>query len=164
MSKVSQKISVDLINDNPYHLRTCFAQMQLHSTQVTLDALSSVNIQTKTMKTLDMPRFINWQKLRELYEFQPRNYEELLACRGLGPSTVRALALVSDLIYGEPPSWVDPVKYSFTVGGKDGVPFPVDRKAMDETIACISQGIQDAVLGNNEKMYAIRRLSTLIPN
>jgi len=136
--------------------------MQLPSTQVTLDALQTVN--KETMKTLDMPRVFDWQKLRELYEFQPKNYEELLSCKGLGPSTVRALALVSDLIYGEPPSWEDPVKYSFTVGGKDGVPFPVDRKAMDETIFCINQGIHNAVLGDKEKMHALRTLSKLIPN
>jgi len=162
VSEASQKISVDLINDNPYHLRTCFAQLQLPSTQVTLDNLERVD--NKTVKTLDMPRFIDWEKLRELYEFQPKNYEELLSCKGLGPSTVRALALVSDLIFGEPPSWEDPVKYSFTVGGKDGVPFPVDRKAMDDTIFCINQGIHEAVVGNKEKMGAFRALSSFIPN
>ena len=32
------------------------------------------------------------------------------------------------------PSWNDPVKFSFAFGGKDGVPYPVDRKAMDESI------------------------------
>ena len=56
-----------------------------------------------------MPRTINWQKMKEIYDVHPTNYEELLALKGVGPNTVRALALISDLIYGEKPSWEDPV-------------------------------------------------------
>ena len=48
----------------------------------------------------------------------------------MGPKKIRALALISDLVYGSKPSWEDPVKYSFTHGGKDGYPYPVDVKSM----------------------------------
>ncbi|MGI0091345.1 MAG: DUF763 domain-containing protein [Nitrososphaerales archaeon] len=34
----------------------------------------------------------------------------------------------------QPASWKDPVEYSFAHGGKDGVPFPVNKSAMDGTI------------------------------
>ena len=81
-----------------------------------------------------MPKIVNWKALKQAYEFQPRNFEELPNIRGIGPATVRGLALISELIYGEKPSWKDPVKYSFAYGGKDGVPFLVDRKAMDNSI------------------------------
>ena len=77
---------------------------------------------------------VDWKALERLYEVRPRNYEELLLVRGVGPKVVRALALVSELIYGERPSWRDPVKFSFAHGGKDGVPFPVDRELYDRTI------------------------------
>ncbi len=79
-----------------------------------------------------LPRHVNWDALRIAYENQPSDFEELLCIRGVGPATVRALALVAELIYGAKPSWRDPVKFSFAFGGKDGVPYPVDRQRMDE--------------------------------
>ncbi len=81
-----------------------------------------------------MPRNINWTALSEAYEAQPSDYEDLLSLKGIGPATLRGLALIAELIYGEKPSWKDPVKYSFGYGGKDGVPYPVNRQAMDESI------------------------------
>lgn len=91
-----------------------------------------------------LPRRVNWDALRVAYDTQPENYEQFLCIRGVGPATVRALALVSDLIYGEPPSWRDPVKFSFAFGGKDGVPYPVDKRTMDETTAILSNAVKDA--------------------
>jgi len=113
---------------------------------------------------LSMPRNINWKALREVYEFQPHNYEELLGFKGIGPATVRGLALIAELIYGEKPSWKDPVKYSFAYGGKDGVPFPVNRKAMDESIQILKRAIQEAKVGNKEKVRSLQRLRRFVPD
>lgn len=113
---------------------------------------------------LSMPRTINWKFLQQVYDFQPKNYEELLGFRGVGPATVRGLALVAELIYGEKPSWKDPVKYSFAYGGKDGVPFPVDRRAMDESIDMLKQAIQEAKVGEKEKMRSLQRLRRFVPD
>ncbi|MCK4613904.1 MAG: DUF763 domain-containing protein, partial [Thermoplasmata archaeon] len=99
---------------------------------------------------LMMPMHINWDAVREAYEFAPSNYEELIAIKGIGPSTVRSLALIGELIYGTEASWRDPVKFSFAVGGKDGVPYPVDRRTMDESIEIIGQGIQKAKAGDKD--------------
>jgi len=96
--------------------------------------------------------------MHELYDIQPKNYEEFISLKGVGPATVRALALISDLIYGNKPSWQDPVKYSYAHGGKDGVPFPVDTNVMDESVALLKQGILEASMGKNEKIRAIQRL------
>jgi hypothetical protein len=120
------------------------------------------NKQKISIPSLDMPRSINWNKMKEIYDFQPKNYEKLLSMRGVGPRTVRALALISDLIYGDKPSWQDPVKYSFTVGGKDGVPFPVDRTTMDESTEIIRLGVQQAKIGEKDKIHAIRRLHNFV--
>jgi len=117
-----------------------------------------------SMDALSMPWNINWKALQEVYEFQPSNYEELLGIRGVGPATVRGLALIAELIYGEKPSWKDPVKYSFAYGGKDGVPYPVNRKAMDESIHILKQAIQDAKVENKEKMRSLQRLRQLVPD
>ncbi len=157
-SESTRKTSVDLINDNPNHLLVDWAELARPNNQRTLDNWMKANENSRPIEYLNMPRSINWQKMREIYDFQPKNYEELLAIRGVGPNTVRALALISDLIYGDKPSWKDPIKYSFTVGGKDGVPFPVDRKAMDEATEIIHSGVQQAKIGDKEKIKAIKRL------
>jgi len=116
------------------------------------------------VKVLSMPRSIDWKSLQQVYEFQPRNYEELLSFRGVGPATIRGLALIAELIYGEKPSWEDPVKYSFAYGGKDGVPYPVDRKAMDESIKILRRAVEDARMGEKERLNALERLRAFIPN
>lgn len=117
----------------------------------------------KIPAVLSMPRDINWSTLRECYEIQPRNFEELLGIDGVGPSTVRALAFAAEIIYGKETSCKDPVKFSFAVGGKDGVPFPVDRKAMDETIQILKRGAEEAKLGDGEMISAIQRLRRFVP-
>jgi hypothetical protein len=116
---------------------------------------------------LKMPKGHNvdvglYKKFVQLAEFQPRNYEELIALKGVGPKTIRALALLSDLIYGEKPSWKDPVKYSFAHGGKDGTPYPVDRKVYDESIEILKNAIEEAKIGDYEKARAIKRLKNYL--
>ena len=157
-SELNRRTCVDLVCDHPRHLANDWASLTRLESQTTLDEWSDNQKQDGRIICLDMPRSINWNKMREIYDFQPKNYEEFLSLKGVGPNTVRALALISDLIYGDKPSWQDPVKYSFTVGGKDAVPFPVDRKAMDESTEIIKNGIEQAKIGNNEKIYAIKRL------
>ena len=110
-----------------------------------------------------MPRNINWDTLSRIYEFQPSNYEELLAVKGVGPATVRGLALVAELVYGDEPSWEDPVKFSFAYGGKDGVPFPVDRKSMDESITILKKAVEDARVGEKEKLRSLQNLRRFVP-
>jgi hypothetical protein len=162
-SSTAQKVSVDLVNDNPLHLRSDWATLTLHQNQRTLDEWQPP-LQNKTELThLDMPRTINWKKMKEIYDVHPTNYEELLSLRGVGPSTIRALALISELVYGEKPSWEDPVRFSFTVGGKDGVPYPVDRKAMDESATLIHQAIEQAKIDEKNKIQALRRLREFLP-
>ena len=92
------------------------------------------------------------------YEFQPENYEELIAIHGIGPKAVRALALVSELIYGKPPSWKDPAKFSFAHGGKDGVPYPVNRKTYQKTVEILESAINAARVGQREKLATLKRL------
>ena len=113
---------------------------------------------------LSMPANINWKALQQVYDFKPKNYEELLGFKGVGAATVRGLALIAELIYGEKPSWKDPVKYSFAYGGKDGVPYPVDRKAMDESIQILKRAVEDAKVGDKEKLKALNRLRVFIPS
>ena len=100
----------------------------------------------------------NYRGLENAYEFQPRNYEELLLVQGMGPASVRALALVSQLVYGTPLSWRDPARFAFAHGGKDGYPRPVDRELMEENAEILKNAVAQAKLGESEKLTAIRRL------
>ena len=72
--------------------------------------------------------------LWRLCDQKPGNYEKLLATQGVGPKTIRALALVAEVIYGAKPSYEDPARYSFAHGGKDATPYPVDQQTYDQTI------------------------------
>jgi len=100
-----------------------------------------------------------YRTLIKTYEQKPKDFERLVCINGVGPKTIRALSLVSELIYGTPPSYRDPARFSFAHGGKDGTPFPVDKKTYDKTIDVLKKAIQSAKIGNRAKMDAVRRLA-----
>jgi hypothetical protein len=100
-----------------------------------------------------------YKTLLVTYERQPENFESLLGIRGIGPRTVRALSLVSEIIYGKAPSYSDPARFSYAHGGKDGIPFPVDRKTYDKTIDAMKRTVQSSKLGNRDKLNTIQRLA-----
>jgi len=77
----------------------------------------------------------------------------------VGPTLVRALSLISQLIHGSRTSWKDPVRYSFAHGGKDGVPFPVDRNTFDKSIKFLRDTIEGGEISRNEKLLALKKLS-----
>jgi len=96
--------------------------------------------------------------LRKLCDREPEHYEQLLAVRGVGPKTVRALALVGEVIYGATPSYEDPARYSFAHGGKDKIPYPVDRETYDKTISVLAEAVRHSRISPYEKDRAIKRL------
>lgn len=92
------------------------------------------------------------------YKKQPENFEQLLGIYGVGPKTIRALSLISELIYGAKPSYEDPAKFSFAHGGKDGYPYPVNKETYQESIEILHRAIKKAKLGRREKIETIRQL------
>lgn len=97
--------------------------------------------------------------LLKVYQNHPDNFQELLAMGGVGPKTIRALALISELIYGVSPSYQDPAKFSFAHGGKDGYPYRINRSDYDKSIEVLRKAISDAKIGIYDKMRAVRRLN-----
>jgi len=158
-SERAQHVSVDLVNDGAERLERLVVPSP--SGQMTLATWTGESDQDT--RHLRMPWRIDWKALRRAYQIRPKNYEELLSIRGIGPATVRGLALVSEVVYGEKPSWKDPVKYSFAYGGKDGVPFPVRRSAMDRSIYFLREAIESAKVGDRERLEALRRLRRFVP-
>jgi hypothetical protein len=155
-SDENRRTCIDLVKENPLRLKRFFTKPSAKG-QVRLDNWTQE-------PSLVMPRSVNWDAVRAAYEFQPRNYEELVSLRGIGPSTVRGLALVAELIYGDSASWRDPVKFNFAFGGKDGVPFPVDKRSMDEAIDILNKGIEKSGLSLGEEVRAYKRLRGCIPD
>jgi len=164
-SQAARKASVDLAKEPPKKLmnliQSAIRPKNQASLQTWMQPANDPWIQTET--SLYMPRNINWDTLSRVYEFQPSNYEELLAVKGVGPATVRGLALVAELVYGEEPSWEDPVKFSFAYGGKDGVPFPVERKAMDESILILKKAVEESRVGEKDRLRSIENLRRFVP-
>jgi hypothetical protein len=139
-------------------------------TQVAVeDKPDSIVSQLIKLKTLNLPRRahisledIHPDRLSKIfltaYERKPRNFESLLALDGMGPKALRALSLISELVYDTPASLRDPASYSFAHGGKDGYPYPVDKQTYDESIQFLTQTLEKARIGDKEKLEAFRRL------
>lgn len=160
-SSETRQISLDLIKDNPKHL-----EKYLNSSQQRLITDYSNAVETYTLPSrhpilpIDLKKK-DWEVLQTAYNIQPKNYEELVAIRGMGAKKLRALALISDLIFGTKASWKDPVKYSFAHGGKDGYPYPVDKEVYDHSIQVLKDAL-DNLANDKEKHFAIKRLESFL--
>src|SRR3954468_18085101 len=88
----------------------------------------------------------------------PVDFSELLLTPGVGARTVRSLAMVAEVVHGAPYRFRDPGRFSLAHGGKDRHPYPVPLKVYDETIRVLKGAIQNAKLGREEEMQAIKRL------
>jgi len=88
----------------------------------------------------------------------PRDFAELLLVPGVGARTVRALAMVAEVVHGAPCRFKDPARFSLAHGGKDRHPYSVPTKVYDKTIEVMKSAVAGAKLGNDERLDAIRRL------
>jgi len=86
------------------------------------------------------------------------DFSELLLVPGVGARTVRALALVAEVLHGAPCRFSDPGRFSLAHGGKDRHPFPVPLKVYDETIGVLKSAVHKARLGRDEEIGALKRL------
>lgn len=171
-NKETRESSVDLVNDGISHLKKHFQDFPLMKNkkkfcnQKTLAEFLGTNCNTLSLpKNHLIPRMsrMNIKTLEMASEIRPENYEELISIKGMGPKTLRALALVSNLVYGSPVEWKDPRNYSFAFGGKDNVPYPVDRRLMDQSTAILRDAVDSAKINKKEKLRAIRRLKEFYP-
>lgn len=119
-----------------------------------LDLPSRHHILPKDLVSSRMTKLV-----RKLEEYQPDSFENTLLIRGLGPKSLRALNLLSELIYGTKASTSDPVRYSFAHGGKDGHPYPVDRENYDLSISVLEEVLNKSRVDYSEKKKAFARLA-----
>jgi hypothetical protein len=88
----------------------------------------------------------------------PKDFPDLLLTPGVGARTVRALAMVAEVVHGTPCRFADPARFSLAHGGKDRHPYPVPIKVYDETIRVLKSAVQKAKLGREEELGALQRL------
>jgi hypothetical protein len=88
----------------------------------------------------------------------PVDFPELLLTPGVGARTVQSLAMVAEVVHGTPYRFQDPARFSFAHGGKDRHPYPVPLKVYDETIRVLKSAVQNARLGRDEELQALKRL------
>lgn len=159
-SEEARRASVDLVSESPARLIR-LVNMAIDR-QETLTAWSEGGGEAvRVPEHLNMPRRIDWKAVKRAYEVRPKDYEELVGIKGVGPSTIRALALVAALIYGAKVDWRDPLKFTFAVGGKDGVPKPVSRRTFDRVIGFMKEVLEAAEVEKEERFAALRRLFQL---
>jgi hypothetical protein len=166
-SKENKEISVEMVKEEPKtFLRDIkliseksnslmkqkrlpgFCEMELRDVEFYHHPIEREKFDLKRLKkTIEKAHFLKLE-----------NFEQLLMTEGVGPKTIRALSLVSEIIYGAKPSYEDPARYSFAHGGKDGTPYKVDRATYDKTISVLEKGIEMAKISLKEKEMAKQRL------
>jgi len=166
-SRKNKEISLELVREEP---KTFLKDIQLiseksHSLikQKRLPNFCQMELEDKEFHYHPVIKEkFNLKRLKKIVEkahfLKPENFEKLLMTEGVGPKTIRALSLVSEIIYGAKPSFEDPARYSFAHGGKDGTPYKVDKITFDKTIEIIEKGIEISKISLKEKEKAKQRL------
>lgn len=165
-SEDSRRACLDLVKEKPENMKNAllrFSQLKKeksekrikNKTRIIQYSLNDFGFVMERNHEIDLNLY---NRLIDLHEFQPKNFEELVMFKGIGPKTIRSLALISELLYGASPSWKDPVKYSFALGGKDGYPYPINKRDYDKTIEILEDAVNNSDFDSNEKRKALSRL------
>ena len=154
---------LNLVASESAATRAASAQFAAEDPKVTAKEIArAITLELPRRHWVDIERDINPRHLQTVmlrtYEAAPADFERLLAVQGVGPAALRALSLISELLYGAPASTRDPARYSFAHGGKDGFPFPVDRASYDTSIDVMRSALDRARIGNMDRLHALRRL------
>jgi hypothetical protein len=84
-------------------------------------------------------------------ECGPSDFSERLLVPGVGARTVRALAMVAEVVHGAPYRFSDPARFSIAHGG-------MPLKVYGRTIEVLKSAVQKAKLGQSEELAAVKRL------
>jgi hypothetical protein len=172
-SDKNRQISTELVSQNFGVLVKDLRLISAHATNLSQVAILQsgqqqfkfANLETKefTWHPVVKEDFFKSKYLEKIFwilcDQKPASYEKLLATEGVGPKTIRALALVAEVIYGAKPSYEDPARYSFAHGGKDATPYPVDRPTFDQTIEYMKKYVNKIKFSPIDKQKIFKRLS-----
>jgi uncharacterized protein len=154
--------TLNLVASESEAVRGHSAELSREKPLVVLSALKQLPVLTMPRRHAVLSADVNPKYLEKIllktYDRAPENFETLLGMQGVGARTLRALALVSEIIYGTPASTRDPARFSFAHGGKDGFPYPVDRETYDKTVEALRAAVTKAGIDRSERVAALKRL------
>ncbi|MFG1519791.1 MAG: DUF763 domain-containing protein [Thermoplasmataceae archaeon] len=150
-SEGNRRSMVEIAGERPENLFNRFG----YKGQRTLDNFSLDS------RVLDLNVRVDWRKLRSIYEYLPENFEQLISIPGVGKSTLRAISYLAEIVYGDAPSYTDPVKFSFALGGKDGIPKPVNYQDYDRCIEFYNEVLGNLKHENRDLDLIARNLSKI---
>jgi hypothetical protein len=154
--------TLNLVASESDRVRDASAELSRQQPCVVLSALKGLPALTMPRRHAVMISDVNPKYLEKIllktYDRAPEDFETLLGMEGVGARTLRALALVSEIIYGTPASTRDPARFSFAHGGKDGTPFPVDTGTYDKTVEVLRAAVNRAGIDRSERVKALKRL------
>jgi uncharacterized protein len=154
--------TLNLVASESDPVRSASAELSRQEPSVVLGALKHVPVLTMPRRHAVLIADVNPAYLQKIllktYERAPEDFETLLGMEGVGGRTLRALALVSEIIYGTPASTRDPARFSFAHGGKDGFPYPVDTDTYDKTVDVLRAAVTKAGIDRSERVQALKRL------
>jgi hypothetical protein len=153
---------LNLVATESAPVRSSSAELSREKPEVVLSAIKEMPLLTMPRRHAVLAADVNPQYLQKIllktYERAPEDFETLLGMEGVGGRTLRALALVSEIIYGTPASTRDPARFSFAHGGKDGFPYPVDTGTYDKTVETLRAAVTKAGIDRSERVAALKRL------
>jgi hypothetical protein len=157
----SRGLTLDMVAKRSRETREAMAPLSAEKPESTLAQLEKLQNLSLPPRHQLFLRDLHPASIRKIlfstYERQPEDFETLLGMAGVGAKTLRALALIAELVHGTSLSWRDPASYSFAHGGKDGFPYPVDRETYDHSIEFMQRAVK-ASIGGQEKEAALARL------
>ncbi|TFF99510.1 MAG: DUF763 domain-containing protein [Promethearchaeota archaeon] len=161
-SEKCRNISLDLIDEGANRIKRYLYKLK-NKNQTSLYDFTNPEKAIKLRKNIPhlnmpIPFTLQWDQVDMAREIGLNDYTELLKIKGLGPGMIRALALISEFIWGVAPSWKDPAKYAFAVGGKDSIPYPVNLDRMERCAYILKDAIDQARLEQKDKLNALKRL------
>ena len=158
----SRARTMNLVASESAPVRSSSAELARQKPEVVLSAIRELPVLTMPRRHAVLVADVNPQYLQKIllktYEQAPADFETLLGMEGVGGRTLRALALVSEIIYGTPASTKDPARFSFAHGGKDGFPYPVDTGTYDKTVEVLRAAVTKAGIDRSERVAALKRL------
>ncbi len=157
-------VTMNMVDRQKEALRNMVAELSLREPTKNIKDLvllkqniSRLPLRHKVLLSDVNPHFLDKIFLKT-YNDKPEDFASLLKLEGVGPKTIRALALISDLIYGEKISFRDPARFSFAHGGKDGYPYRINLSDYQNTIDVMRKILNKARI---ERSYRIKALKSL---
>ena len=154
----NQKV-LNLVDESADQLRQNMVELTREKPAEIVKAMRSASLPDRhdvRKEDINMSRLASVLELA--YNRDVENFEELVDLHGVGPRTLKALAMASEVIHGDATRFDDPARFSFAVGGKDGRPHPIDTEAFDETVEMLRNSVDKSRMGDKDKSDALKRL------